>query len=89
MLSKIFVNGEYYYDLFKSDTEVALYYSDTDMWNYRGELVIALQDDGNGFKIVQQNIGDRLDYDVAQELYILLSVIKDSKIEIATDTKEL
>jgi hypothetical protein len=89
MMNKILIDGEHWYNLFQSDDLVALYYSDNESWNHKGELVIGLQDTGDGFKLIQQRIGEVIDYDVAQELYILLSAVKECKIEKVTMTEEM
>jgi hypothetical protein len=89
MMNKILIDGEHWYNLFQSDDLVALYYSNNEMWNCKGELVVGLQNTGNGYKLIQQYIGKNIEYNLAQELYILLSAVKECKIEKVTMTEEM
>lgn len=87
---EIFVEEVHEYNLIIKDNKYCLHYSNASHWHHKGELVLGLEDDENGYKlIVPLEKKHRLNYSEAQELYILLSAVKDSKIEIVELKKEL
>jgi len=91
MKKPIFLENEYQYDLEVIDNICTLYYSNNECWqsNIRNTITLQLVNTGNGFKVIGLEKKHRLNYSEAQELYILLSAIKDSKIEIVELKKEL
>jgi hypothetical protein len=87
---EIFVDGEYDYDLVIEDNQYKLFYSNAEHWTHKGELVLGLEDDGEGYKLIKPlDEKNRIDYSEAEELYILLSCVKESKIEIVESKRTL
>lgn len=86
---QIFIDGEYQYSLAQQENMTMLYYSEDECWasQYRGQFVLGLENTGNDFKIVGKK--DRIDYSEAVELLILLSAVKENKIEIFEKIKEI
>jgi hypothetical protein len=87
---EIFVDGQYDYDLVIENNQYKLFYSNAEHWCHKGELVLGLEDDENGFKMIVplENKG-RINYSEAQELYILLSAVKEAKIEVVESKREI
>jgi hypothetical protein len=80
---EILVEGVHDYNLIIDDNKYCLYYSNAEHWHYKGELVVGLEEDGNGYKLlVPLEKKGRINYSEAQELYILLSAVKEAKIEV-------
>jgi hypothetical protein len=89
---QIFIDGENQYTLAQQENMTMLYYSDSEIWNStcRGQFVLGLECTGNDFKIVGGlNKKNVIDYSEAIELLILLSAVKESKIEIFEKTGEI
>lgn len=87
---ELFIDGQYDYDLVIEDNQYKLFYSNAEHWHHKEELVLGLEDDGWGYKLIKPLDKDgRIDYSECLELYILLSAVKESKIEIVTSKKEL
>lgn len=87
---EIFIENVHDYNLIIDDNKYCLHYSNAEHWHHKGELVQGLEDDENGYKlIVPLRKNNRIDYDEAQELYILLSAVKNCKIEIVEVKKEI
>ena len=88
MKQQIFVDNIYDYDYEEQDRTHTLYYSNGDQWNghIKGEVAMAINDDGNGLK-VKFNEKGRIDYSEAQELFILLKLINEPSVyEISSKT---
>ena len=91
-MKAIMVEGEHSYNLVQQENMTMLYYSDSKIWNsdWRGQLVLGLENTGNDFKIVGGlSKKNRIDYSESIELFILLSAVKESKIEIFEKTDEV
>lgn len=89
-IQEILIDGLYEFDLIIEENNYSLHYSNAEHWHYKGERILGLEDTGNGFKIVTPlRKKNHIDYDEAQELYILLSVVKESKIEIVKSKQEI
>ncbi|HSE99931.1 MAG TPA: hypothetical protein VLA48_03460 [Nitrososphaeraceae archaeon] len=87
---EIFIDGEHWYNLVEEENTVKLYYSNASDWTHKGELIIGLENDGDGFKLIKLlTKKGRIEYDEALELYILLSAIKESKVEVVESKKLL
>lgn len=87
---EIFVDGEHHYDLIIEGNKHCLHYSNAEFWNHKGELILGLKDTGNGYKMVKPlRKKNRIDYDEAQELYILLAAVKESEIEVVESKTEI
>lgn len=87
---EIFVDGQYDYDLVIEDNQYKLFYSNAEHWSHKGELVLGLEDDGWGYKLIKSlDKKHRIDYSETLELYILLVAVKESKIEVVTAKKEI
>jgi len=89
---QVFVDGEHQYSLAQQERMTMLYYSENECWNSRtrGQFVLGLENTGNDFKIVSGlSKKNRIDYSEAVELLILLSAVKESKIEIFEKTSEI
>lgn len=87
---EVIVNSEYQYDLEIKDEVYSLYYSNAEFWSHPGELIISLVDTGNEYKMVKPlRAKGCIGYDEANELYILLNAVKDSKIEIVEVKREI
>lgn len=91
-MKAIFVDKEHSYNLVEQERMTMLYYSENECWNShtRGQFVLGLENTGNDFKIVSGlSKKNRIDYSEAVELLILLSAVKESKIEIFEKTSEI
>lgn len=87
---EVFIDGSWDYDLVIEDNQYKLFYSNADHWTHKGELVLGLEDDEWGYKLIKPlDKKNRIDYSEAEELYILLSCVKQSKIEVVTAKKEI
>lgn len=89
-MKKIFVDNEYAYDLEQTEDKVSLYYSNNGVWTNPGQHIFSLVDDGNGYKIE----GDfhkegKIQYSELTPLYILFAKVKDCKVEVVEEMKEL
>lgn len=84
---EIFIDGEHWYNLVEEENAVKLYYSNASDWTHKGELILGLENDGDGFKSLTKK--GRIEYDEALELYILLSAVKESKIEVVEIKREI
>jgi hypothetical protein len=91
-MKAILIEGNHEYNLIEQENFIMLYYSESEHWNSntKGQLALGLENDGNGFKIIgglaKKN---RIDYSESIELLILLSAVKESKIEIFEKVEEL
>jgi hypothetical protein len=87
---EILVDGVFDYNLIIDDNRYCLHYSNAEHWHYKGELILGLEDDENGFKmVVPLEKKGRINYAEAECLYILLSAVKESKIEVVEVKKFL
>jgi hypothetical protein len=87
---EIFVDGIHDYNLVVDENTFKLHYSNASHWHHKGELILELENDGNGYKLlVPLEKKHRINYSEAEELYILLSAAKESKIEIVEVKREL
>lgn len=87
---EILVDEEHLYDLIIEDNKFCLHYSNAEFWHFKGELVLGLKETGNGYKMIKPlRKKNKIDYDEAQELYILLAAVKESKIEVIESKEEL
>lgn len=81
MKQQIFVDNVYDYDYEEQDGTHTLYRSNGDHWNghAKGEVAMAIEDDGNGLK-VKFNENGRIDYSEAEQLFILLKLINQPSV---------
>jgi len=87
---EILVEGSLDYNLIIDDNKYCLHYSNAEHWCHKGELVLGLEDDEDGYKLlVPLEKKGRINYSEVQELYILLSAVKNCKIEIVEVKKEI
>jgi len=87
----ILFEGNYEYNLTIEDgNKYKLYHNNSEAWNShtRGTLAFEFECDGNGYKFKTAKKG-RLDYSEAVYMYLVLSLEKNYKLEIADITKEL
>jgi len=86
----IFIDGLCEYTLVQQENLTMLYYSQNDAWTNPGEFILGIEDTGNEFKIIGSRCKKgKLDYAEAERLFILLSAVKESKIEIFEKTGEI
>lgn len=91
-MKAIFFEGNHEYNLVEQERMTMLYYSESKHWNsnIRGQLALGLENDGNGYKIVGGLAKKgRLNYSESVEFLVLLSAVKDYKLEIFEKTGEL
>lgn len=87
---EVIVDGLYEYNLIMKDNTYCLHYSNAEHWYYKGELILGLKNTGNGYKLLKPlRQKNHINYDEAECLYILLSAVKENKIEIVEVKKEL
>lgn len=96
MKKEIFVDGRFDYTLsiekVKNKTTYSLHYSNDSEWTNPEGFIMSLTDDGNGFKLSKLRKANKMDYDEALELSILLRAAQLSdnyKIEVVESKKEL
>ena len=90
-MKQIFVDGEYDYDYSQELTEEGvvhiLFISNAEHWSshVRGEEIVSITDDGNGFIFNHSRPKKRMDYHEAFALSVLLKIISfnDHKVEIS------
>jgi len=90
-MRQIFVDGVYEYDYSKEETEQGvthiLFRSNSEHWNsgYRGEEILSITDNGDGFIFNHSKPKKEMDYHYAFYLSILLKMISfnDHKVEIS------
>jgi hypothetical protein len=86
----IFVDDTWEYNLIQDGNKFLLYYCDNGHWSHPNTLTLGIECDGNGYKLIKplekKNV---IDYSEAIELLILLSAVKESKIEIFEKTGEI
>lgn len=91
MKKEIFIDGRHEYNVIVEEDTYSLFYSPDEAWTRPNELVMKVEDDGNGFKIKQRR-KSRLDYDEAVELSILFKLIyliRNEKFEMVESKIEL
>jgi hypothetical protein len=87
----ILFENEYQYDLHIEDgSKYKLYHNNSETWNShtRGTLAFEMECDGNGYEFKTAKKG-RLDYSEAVYMYLILSLEKNYKLEVANIEKEL
>lgn len=91
MKKEIFIDGRHEYTVVVEEGTYSLFYSPDEIWTRPNELVMKVEDYGNGFKIKQRR-KNRLDYDEAVELSILFKLIyfiRNEKFEMVESKIEL
>lgn len=84
---KIFSRNRHEYDVVIEDTDsgtlYSLYRSDSLIWNFPGELIISITDNGSDVTL-SQKLGKELDYSTLVELKILLNIIANEDKNLST-----
>jgi hypothetical protein len=96
-MKQIFVDGEYDYDYHQESTEEGvahiLFRSNAEHWSrhVRGEEIVSITDDGNGFNFNHSRPKKRMDYSEAFALSIILKIISfnGNRVEISGEKKLL
>lgn len=88
---QILLEGNYEYDLEVVDNVYTLYHADVEYWHshVRNTAALEMTNTGNGFTFKSLKKKNKLDYEEAFLMYVLLSVEKDYKVEIVEHTREL
>lgn len=91
MKKPIFFDGLNDYDLEIKDNVYTLYRSNEESWypNVRNEVIMTMENTGNGFKFTNQSKKNWLGYDEAVYMYILLAAEKNYKLEMFEKEREL
>ncbi len=86
----IHVDGIHEYNLIQEDNKFLLYYCNNGHWSHPNTLVLGIENDGNGYKLIKPlEKKNRINYSEAEQLLILLSAVKESKIEVFEKTGEI
>lgn len=92
MKKQIYLDNTHEYNLDVQDNLYTLYYSEESQWqsNIKNTIALQIEDDGNGFKIVEGVTRNkkRIDYDEASYLYVIFrEIYKEYNYEIGIKEK--
>lgn len=87
---EILIDSKHEYTLVTDENTVKLYYSTAEHWNCPEEMCLGLENTGDGYKLISPlRKKNQIDYQEAEMLYILLSAVKESKVEVVLTKKEI
>jgi len=86
---EILIDSKHEYTLITDENAVKLYYSTAEHWSEPNTEVMSLENNGDGYKISPLRKKNHIDYQEAEMLYILLSAVKESKIEVVEIKREI